>query len=188
MHLSVYTHDLCNPPVIVPILSEITKPRAPPPAPGGEPEPPEGRHPLPARRHLEIIDYLQTMLEPNLFTPRGIYDGKKNFFITRELGDKRKVSLNCNLTRNTVADVYPRSLLSRLAPPRVEANLLRSRWIWLLVLIRGIVPAVPNGLSNNFNGHISSVLHRVVAGQATGKEGISAVTCLNVAVRMVPIM
>lgn len=40
---------------------------------------------LPARLNMEIIDRLQTKFAPQVFTPRAVYDGRKNLFAAREL-------------------------------------------------------------------------------------------------------
>lgn len=37
---------------------------------------------LPASLNFEIIKTLQTVIAPNVFTPRGVYDGRKNMFST----------------------------------------------------------------------------------------------------------
>ncbi|KAI0335424.1 argonaute-like protein [Cubamyces sp. BRFM 1775] len=40
---------------------------------------------LPARLNMEIIARLQTVIAPQVFTPRAVYDGRKNMFAAREL-------------------------------------------------------------------------------------------------------
>ena len=40
---------------------------------------------LPARLNMEIIKRLQTVVAPQVFTPRAAYDGRKNMFAAREL-------------------------------------------------------------------------------------------------------
>ncbi|KAI0719595.1 argonaute-like protein [Cerioporus squamosus] len=40
---------------------------------------------LPARLNMEIIKRLQTEVAPQVFTPRAVYDGRKNLFAAREL-------------------------------------------------------------------------------------------------------
>ncbi|CDO71262.1 hypothetical protein BN946_scf184908.g19 [Trametes cinnabarina] len=40
---------------------------------------------LPARLNMEIIARLQTVTAPQIFTPRAVYDGRKNMFAAREL-------------------------------------------------------------------------------------------------------
>ncbi|KAI0766861.1 argonaute-like protein [Trametes elegans] len=40
---------------------------------------------LPARMNLEIVQRLQTVVAPEVFTPRVVYDGRKNVFAAREL-------------------------------------------------------------------------------------------------------
>jgi len=34
---------------------------------------------------MEIIKHLQTVAAPQIFTPRAVYDGRKNMFAVREL-------------------------------------------------------------------------------------------------------
>lgn len=38
-----------------------------------------------ARLNMQIIDRLQTKFAPQVFTPRAVYDGRKNLFAAREL-------------------------------------------------------------------------------------------------------
>jgi hypothetical protein len=40
---------------------------------------------LPARLNMDIIRVLQTQVAPTIFTPRAVYDGRKNMFAAREL-------------------------------------------------------------------------------------------------------
>lgn len=40
---------------------------------------------LPARMNMELISRLQTDVAPGVFTPRAVYDGRKNMFTIREL-------------------------------------------------------------------------------------------------------
>ncbi|KAI0677581.1 argonaute-like protein [Trametes maxima] len=40
---------------------------------------------LPARVNMEIIERLQEVTAPQVFTPRAVYDGRKNMFAAREL-------------------------------------------------------------------------------------------------------
>ncbi|CCL99782.1 uncharacterized protein FIBRA_01804 [Fibroporia radiculosa] len=40
---------------------------------------------LPTRRNMELIDHLQQVVAPQIFTPRAVYDGRKNMFAMREL-------------------------------------------------------------------------------------------------------
>lgn len=50
---------------------------------------------LPARMNLDIIQSLQTVVAPDIFTPRCVYDGRKNIFAIRQLpfgdSDSREV-------------------------------------------------------------------------------------------------
>lgn len=40
---------------------------------------------LPARLNMDLIRQLQTVVAPEIFTPRAVYDGRKNLFAVREL-------------------------------------------------------------------------------------------------------
>jgi eukaryotic translation initiation factor 2C len=40
---------------------------------------------LPARLNMDLITALQTKVAPQIFTPRAVYDGRKNLFAAREL-------------------------------------------------------------------------------------------------------
>ncbi|KAG8685127.1 pre-mRNA-splicing factor cwc22, partial [Ceratobasidium sp. 395] len=44
-----------------------------------------GDRALPARANVETMKMLQERLEPNLFSPKGAYDGRKNLFTTKQL-------------------------------------------------------------------------------------------------------
>lgn len=67
---------------------------------------------LPAALNFEIIKTLQTVIEPNVFTPRGVYDGRKNMFSPKRFsfGDTGEVGFICTvpffwLLTNTLASV-----------------------------------------------------------------------------------
>jgi eukaryotic translation initiation factor 2C len=40
---------------------------------------------LPARLNMKLIHHLQTIDAVDVFTPRAVYDGRKNLFAAREL-------------------------------------------------------------------------------------------------------
>ena len=40
---------------------------------------------LPTRVNMNLIKQLQTTVAPQIFTPRAVYDGRKNLFAIREL-------------------------------------------------------------------------------------------------------
>ena len=44
-----------------------------------------GSKTFPARLNMEIIKRLQTVAAPDVFTPRAVYDGRKNMFAPRKL-------------------------------------------------------------------------------------------------------
>lgn len=41
--------------------------------------------PLPTRMNMDLIQQLQTVVAPQIFTPRAVYDGRRNLFAVREL-------------------------------------------------------------------------------------------------------
>jgi eukaryotic translation initiation factor 2C len=51
---------------------------------------------LPLRLNMDIIEQLQLVTAPEIFTPRVVYDGRKNIFAIRQLpfgpGDSKEVS------------------------------------------------------------------------------------------------
>ena len=49
-------------------------------------------------RNFEIIDRLQTLVEPELFSRPGVYDGRKNMFFSFELpfGDAGAREVGCS--------------------------------------------------------------------------------------------
>lgn len=53
---------------------------------------------LPLRLNMDIIEQLQLVTAPEIFTPRVVYDGRKNIFAIRQLpfgpGDSKEVSQN----------------------------------------------------------------------------------------------
>ncbi|CAE6431591.1 unnamed protein product, partial [Rhizoctonia solani] len=55
---------------------------------------------LPAKMNLEIIRTLQEKIVPTVFTPRGVYDGRKNLFTSRRLPlrDPGRKSQSFNVT------------------------------------------------------------------------------------------
>lgn len=44
----------------------------------------ENKEVVGVRRRMQIMDELQTMAHPDIFTPRGVYDGKRLFFISNQ--------------------------------------------------------------------------------------------------------
>ena len=53
--------------------------------------------PLPIRMNMEIVKRLQFDVAPDVFTPRAVYDGRKNMFAARLLpfpSGEREVSLS----------------------------------------------------------------------------------------------
>jgi eukaryotic translation initiation factor 2C len=50
---------------------------------------------------MDIIRALQTQVAPTIFTPRAVYDGRKNMFAARELpfGDTGQQEVDISSTR-----------------------------------------------------------------------------------------
>jgi len=101
---------------------------------------------FPLRFNMKLIDRMQTELAPDIFTPRAVYDGRKNLFAPRRLPfgntDSREFTfpplneggkaLKVRLTR--VAEINPESALSRSSlslphrpPHRTLARFLRGQ-------------------------------------------------------------
>ncbi|KAJ8519388.1 hypothetical protein ONZ45_g3684 [Pleurotus djamor] len=114
---------------------------------------------LPARLNMDLITRLQTVTAPQIFTPRGVYDGRKNMFIARELpfGDTGSQEFDVSLED-------PRAATGRT--PRVY----KIR----LTLVAHINPEVLRRFIQGAQSHDPSVL--------------TAITALNVVIRMEPTM
>ncbi|RDX49272.1 argonaute-like protein [Lentinus brumalis] len=126
---------------------------------------------LPARLNMEIIKRLQTVAAPDVFTPRVVYDGRKNIFAPRKLPlgptDTREF-------RFTLTDpASPQA--SQAAEAEGETGERR----------RGPkVYKVKLALVNTIN---TEVLRRFIAGkQSHDNDVLTAITALNVVIRMQP--
>ncbi|RDX47695.1 argonaute-like protein [Lentinus brumalis] len=122
---------------------------------------------LPSRFNMEIIKRLQTVIAPEVFTPRVVYDGRKNIFASRRLplgpADTREFSF-------TLTDSAPSAKAAQEArsQPRRGPRLYTVK----LVLAKTINP---------------EVLHRFVAGkQPHDNDVLTGITALNVVMRMQP--
>ncbi|KAI0696653.1 argonaute-like protein [Cerioporus squamosus] len=124
---------------------------------------------LPARLNMEIIKRLQTVVAPDVFTPRVVYDGRKNIFAPRKLpfGPTDTQEFRFTLTDSTTP--------SQAAEAEGEAGERR----------RGPrVYKVKLALVNTIN---TEVLRRFVAGkQSHDNDVLTAITALNVVIRMQP--
>ncbi|KAF8165280.1 argonaute-like protein [Crassisporium funariophilum] len=116
---------------------------------------------LPARLNMDIIKQLQTNTAPDIFTPRAVYDGRKNMFAIRELpfgGDAGSHEFEVSLSEGRV-DTTGRT-----------AKVYKVR----LTKVAEINP---------------EVLKRFVAGdQSHDNSVLTAITALNVVIRMEPTM
>ncbi|KAN0097521.1 Piwi domain containing protein [Tylopilus felleus] len=121
---------------------------------------------LPARLNLELIDHLQKIDAPEVFTPPAAYDGRKNMFAPRELplGDSGSQEFNVCLSDETNRGSPGENTSGR--GPRVYKVKLTK--------VATINP---------------EVLHRFVQGQQSHDNTVlTALTALNVVVRMEPVM
>ncbi|KAF7433014.1 hypothetical protein PC9H_004959 [Pleurotus ostreatus] len=112
---------------------------------------------LPARVNNDIIKQLQNTVAPEVFTPKGVYDGRKNIFFTQELAFGPNHSKTFDVTLTNGGNVGTR-------PPKVYKV--------TLTLAQEINP---------------EVLDQFIHGQQShGNDVLIAITALNVAVRMKP--
>ncbi|KAH6907498.1 argonaute-like protein [Coprinopsis sp. MPI-PUGE-AT-0042] len=120
---------------------------------------------LPARVNLAIITQLQTKVAPGIFTPRGVYDGRKNFYSSRLLDFGGQDSMEFHVPFVESGDGtsrVPQATSSR--PPKLFKVTLTK-------------VAEVN----------TEVLRRCVEGKQSLDSYVqTAITALNVAVRMKP--
>ncbi|KAI0638149.1 argonaute-like protein [Trametes polyzona] len=116
---------------------------------------------LPARLNMEIIDKLQKNIAPQVFTPRAVYDGRKNMFAARQLpfGPSGEFDV-------TLAD--PPS------PGQAGAEPVKAPKIYKVKLT-----------------HVATINPEVLSRFLQGKQShdntvLTAITALNVVIRMEP--
>ncbi|KAL9712927.1 hypothetical protein Ac2012v2_004167 [Leucoagaricus gongylophorus] len=120
-----------------------------------------GEKRLPARLHMKIIQELQTYTAPEVFSPPAAYDGGKNLFSTI------KLPLGENDTKEFHV-IYPRA--SQTPPRNKHPKPISIK----LTKVAEINP---------------EVLHRFLEGkQSYDSAATTAITAINVAVRMEPSM
>ncbi|TFK43467.1 argonaute-like protein [Crucibulum laeve] len=115
---------------------------------------------LPARLNMALIKELQTTVAPAIFTPRAVYDGRKNMFAIRELpfGDSKSQEFDVSFSEG-------RSDTSGKGPKVYKIRLNK---------VAEINP---------------EVLKRFIAGdQSHDNAVLTAITALNVVIRMEPTM
>ncbi|PCH41081.1 Piwi-domain-containing protein [Wolfiporia cocos MD-104 SS10] len=118
---------------------------------------------LPARLNMQIINRLQTVIAPQVFTPRAVYDGRKNMFASQELPFGNSGDFDVTLSdppspgQTATAEGTDR-------PPKVYK-----------VRLTHVAQINPE------------LLHRFLQGQQShSNEILTAITALNVVVRMEP--
>ncbi|CCA66578.1 related to argonaute-like protein-Laccaria bicolor [Serendipita indica DSM 11827] len=116
---------------------------------------------LPARLNFEIIEALQTKCYPQVFTPRAVYDGRKNMFASQIIsfpsGHETQHEFDVFL------DGIPEDPSAADAPKSYKVRLTK---------VATINP---------------EVLHRFLSGQQSHDNSVlTAITALNVVVRMEP--
>ncbi|EIW82123.1 argonaute-like protein [Coniophora puteana RWD-64-598 SS2] len=121
---------------------------------------------LPARLNMDLVEHLQTVHAPEVFTPRAVYDGRKNMFAPRELplGQEGSREFSVSLTGGTTHGS------SSEAPTGRGPKVYKIR----LTKVNTINP---------------EVLERFIAGQQSHDNTVlTALTALNVVIRMEPVM
>ncbi|PPQ98553.1 hypothetical protein CVT24_004044 [Panaeolus cyanescens] len=114
---------------------------------------------LPARLNMDIIAALQTRIAPEVFTPRAVYDGRKNMFAVRELPFGPEGTQEFEVALETRAADSPRG------PKTYKIRLTK---------VAEINPEVLSRFIRGDQSHDNSVL--------------TAITALNVVIRMEPTM
>ncbi|EMD40762.1 hypothetical protein CERSUDRAFT_111347 [Gelatoporia subvermispora B] len=118
---------------------------------------------LPARLNIELIERLQRVVAPDVFTPKAVYDGRKNMFAARELpfGEPEVTSKEFDVTLGDPAT--PAQLASGRGPKVYKIRLT----------------------------HVATINPEVLLRFLEGKQSqdnmvLTAITALNVVVRMDP--
>ncbi|KAH8830505.1 argonaute-like protein [Flagelloscypha sp. PMI_526] len=119
---------------------------------------------LPARLNMEIIETLQTSIAPQTFTPRAVYDGRKNVFAPRQLPNFEFTADGKESREFTVTLGDPvRVTKSGKGPKAYKVK---------LTLVATINP---------------ETLSRFIAGEQSHDNSVlTAITALNVVIRMQP--
>ncbi|KAK0206676.1 argonaute-like protein [Desarmillaria ectypa] len=129
---------------------------------------------LPARLNMELIRALQTTTAPAIFTPRAVYDGRKNLFAARELPFNGANYMEFSVT-------LPPTDASTTAPKAYKIRLTK---------VAEINPECVFTFSTSFTYDrfaIFRVLDRFVKGdQSHDNSVLTAITALNVVIRMEP--
>ncbi|KAG6816930.1 hypothetical protein H0H87_001632 [Tephrocybe sp. NHM501043] len=115
---------------------------------------------LPARLNMDLVKALQHDVAPQIFTPRGVYDGRKNLFSARELSfdgaDSKEFDVSLSSGRSDTGGRGPKVYKIKLTKV-AEIN--------------------------------PEVLKRFIAGdQSHDNTVLTAITALNVVIRMEPTM
>ncbi|CCM03176.1 uncharacterized protein FIBRA_05298 [Fibroporia radiculosa] len=120
---------------------------------------------LPARLNMELVDRLQRVVAPQIFTPRAVYDGRKNMFAARELpfGDSNSQEFDVSL-----GDPVSSSGTTGTAPRGRGPKVYKIRLTW----VAKINPEVLARFLEGKQSHDNTVL--------------TAITALNVVIRQEP--
>ncbi|KAI9001051.1 argonaute-like protein [Trametes punicea] len=121
---------------------------------------------LPARLNMEIVERLQTVIAPQVFTPRAVYDGRKNMFAARELpfGPAGAQEFEVTLVDPPSPGEAARAAEAGRRPPKLYKVKLT---------------------------HVATINPEVLARFLEGKQShdntvLTAITALNVVIRMEP--
>ncbi|RPD77221.1 argonaute-like protein [Lentinus tigrinus ALCF2SS1-7] len=130
-----------------------------------------GNKTLPLRLNMEIVKRLQKVVAPEVFTPPAVYDGRKNMFAPRQLslGPTDAQEFEFTLTDSQDSSADSSSQPTEEGGPRRRGPRVYSVKLTLVKTIN------------------TEVLRRFVAGkQSHDNDVLTAITALNVAVRMQP--
>uniref|UniRef100_A0A8H8CLR0 Argonaute-like protein n=1 Tax=Psilocybe cubensis TaxID=181762 RepID=A0A8H8CLR0_PSICU len=132
---------------------------------------------LPARLNMDIIESLQFRIAPAIFTPRCVYDGRKNIFAVRELPFGERGYQDFDVT---LGDGRPDP---NGRPPKVYKVRLTK-----VAEINPEHVSFTRPLNYLFN-ILNRVLKRFIHGEQSHDNSVlTAITALNVVIRMAPTM
>lgn len=84
-------------------------------------------HSLPQRLNYSLISHLQTVIASNIFTPRAVYDGKKNMWAATELAlgptNSKEVCVSFSVRSRSLRQL---SLMSSYPKIQVDSERLQS--------------------------------------------------------------
>ncbi|KAF8335043.1 argonaute-like protein [Cantharellus anzutake] len=124
---------------------------------------------LPARLNVEIIATLQEKIAPQVFTPRAVYDGRKNLFAAHTLPFGQMAEFEV-----TLGDTKHVSAPAALTVPRAGSGPGKGPKVYK-VRLNKVAEINPETLSRFLQGQ-----------QSNDNSVLTAITALNVVIRMEP--